>query len=58
MIRANWLANRIFQSNDDLAGHACAARRRVVDRPWRVMAIGLRGWAWRFWSMGVGVSGV
>lgn len=44
-IRDNWLSNRIFRSYDDILDHACAAWRRIVDQPWRIMTIGLREWA-------------
>jgi len=44
-IRDNWLSNRIFRSYDGILDHACAAWRRIVDQPWRIMTIGLREWA-------------
>jgi hypothetical protein len=47
-IRDNWLSNRIFRSYDDILDHACAAWRRIVDQPWRIMTIGLRDWAHGF----------
>ncbi|NCO22767.1 MAG: hypothetical protein GW905_12390 [Rhodobacterales bacterium] len=47
-IRDNWLSNRIFRSYDDILDHACAAWRRIVDQPWRIMTIGLREWAHGF----------
>ena len=42
------LSNRIFQSYDDILDHACAAWRRIVDQPWRIVTIGLRDWAHGF----------
>jgi len=45
VIRDNRLSNRIFRSCDDIRDHACAAWRRMVDQPWRIMTIGMRDWA-------------
>ena len=47
-MRDNWLSNRIFQSGEDLVGHCCEAWNKLIDRPWRIMSIGLRDWAHRF----------
>jgi transposase len=55
-LRDNWLSNRICQSYDDILDHACAAWQRIVDQPWHIMTIGMRDWAHRFRSMGVGMS--
>lgn len=44
-LRQNWLSNRVFP---DLAGivDACVrAWNRLIDRPWKIMSIGLRAWA-------------
>jgi hypothetical protein len=41
-IRDNWLSNRVFQSCSDILDYACAAWRRIVDQPSRIMTIGLR----------------
>ena len=46
-LRENWLGNRIFRSYDDALDHCCAAWRRLIDQPWRIMSIGLRAWAHR-----------
>src|SRR5215831_6059317 len=47
-MRDNWLSNRIFKSYDDPVDHCCAAWNKLVDQPWRIMAIGLRQWAHGF----------
>jgi hypothetical protein len=47
-MRDNWLSNRIFQSYDAIVDHCCHAWNRLVDQPWRIMSIGLRGWAHGF----------
>ncbi len=44
-MRDNWLSNRIFKSDDDILDHCCCAWNRLVDQPWRIIAIGLRNWA-------------
>ncbi len=44
-MRDNWLSNRVFQSYDAIVDHCCYAWNQFVDRPWRVMSIGLRDWA-------------
>jgi hypothetical protein len=32
------------------------AWNKLVNQPWRIMSIGLRQWAHRFWSMGLGIT--
>ena len=44
-IRNNWLSNQVFASYDTTVDHCCDAWNRLADQPWRVMTIGLRGWA-------------
>ena len=44
-IRDNWLSNRIFASYDDIVALSCEAWNRLIDRPWKIMSIGLREWA-------------
>ena len=44
-MRDNWLSNRVFQSYDAIVDHCCYAWNQLVNRPWRVMSIGLRDWA-------------
>jgi hypothetical protein len=52
-MRDNWLSNRIFKSYDDIVDHCCGTWNKLVDQPWRIMAIGLRQWAH---SMGLGIT--
>jgi hypothetical protein len=47
-MRDNWLSNRIFQSYEAIVDHCCHAWNRLVDQPWRIMSIGLRGWVHGF----------
>ena len=47
-MRDNWLSNRIFQAGEDLVGHCCEAWNKLINRPWRIMSIGLRDWAHKF----------
>jgi transposase len=44
-MRDNWLSNRVFRSYDAIVDHCCYAWNQPVDRPWRIMSIGLRDWA-------------
>ena len=44
----NHLSNRIFQNYEDIVDHCCEAWNKVADQPWRIMSIGLRGWAHGF----------
>ena len=55
-MRQNWLSNRVFNSYDDIVDHCCFAWNRLVDQPWTIMSIGLRNWAHRSWSAGLGIS--
>jgi hypothetical protein len=41
-MRNNWLSSRIFKSCDDTVDHCCYAWNTLVDRPWKIMSIGLR----------------
>jgi transposase len=47
-LRDNWLSNRVFLSYDNLVDHCCEAWNRLIDKPWKIMSIGLRDWAHRF----------
>jgi transposase len=47
-MRENWLSNRIFKSYEDIVDHCCFAWNALVDRPWRITAVGLRQWALEF----------
>ena len=44
-MRDNWLSNRIFKSYDDIVDHTLRLGHKLVDRPWKIMSIGLRQWA-------------
>jgi putative transposase len=39
--------NRVFNNDDDLLAHCCAAWNKLEAQPWRIMSIGLRDWAHR-----------
>ena len=41
-MRDNWLSNRVFKSYDDIVDHCCYAWNTLLDRPWKIMSIGLR----------------
>ena len=47
-MRENWISNRIFASYGDILDHCCEAWNKLTDRPWLIMSIGLRDWAYRF----------
>ena len=47
-MRDNWLSNRVFKSYDDIVDHCCYAWNTLIDRPWKIMSIGLRLWAHGF----------
>ncbi|MGA8435750.1 MAG: IS630 family transposase [Methyloceanibacter sp.] len=47
-MRDNWLSNRVFKSYDDIVDHCCYAWNTLIDRPWKIMSIGLGQWAHRF----------
>src|ERR1700730_15599522 len=55
-LRDNWISNRIFASYEDLLDHCCFAWNKLTDMPWKIMSIGLREWAHRFYSVGIGIS--
>ena len=44
-LRDNWLSNRIFKSYDDIVDLCCDAWNKLIDRPWKIMSIGMRDWA-------------
>ncbi len=47
-LRDNWLANRFFQSYDDIVALCCEAWNKLIERPWKIISIGMREWAHRF----------
>src|ERR1700712_4204949 len=46
-LRQNWLGNRGFASYDDIVAQWCRAWNNLTERPWKIMSIGLRDWAYR-----------
>ena len=47
-LRDNWLSNRIFKSYDDIVALCCEAWNKLIDRPWKIISIGMRDWAHGF----------
>ena len=47
-VRDNCLGSRVFKSYADIQDHCCDAWNTLIDRPWRIMSIGLRAWAHGF----------
>lgn len=46
-IRDNWLSNRTFKSYQEIVTLCCDAWNNLIDRPWKIMSIGMRDWAHR-----------
>lgn len=44
-LRDNRLFNRVFEGDDDIVAHCCAAWNDLIDQPWRIRPIGRRSWA-------------
>ena len=47
-MRDNWLSNRVFRSYEDILDHCCYAWNTLIDRPWRIISLGMRKWAHEF----------
>ena len=47
-IRDNWLSHRVFKSYDDIVDPCCYAWNKLIDQPWKIIAIATRDWAYRF----------
>ena len=47
-MRDNWLSNRIFQSYEDIVALCCEAWNKLIERPWKIISIGMREWAHGF----------
>ncbi len=47
-MRENWLSNHIFQSYDDIVALCCEAWNKLIERPWKIISIGMREWAHGF----------
>jgi transposase len=44
-MRGNWLANRVFNTYDDILDAACHAWSNLTRQPETITSIGLRDWA-------------
>ena len=44
-LRQNHLSNRVFDDYDAIIEAGCQAWNRLIERPWRIMSIGMRQWA-------------
>ena len=44
-LRQNWLSNRIFADYEAILDACCRAWNNLIERPWKIMSIGLREWA-------------
>ena len=44
-MRANWLANRVFETYGDIIDIACEAWNKLLAEPGTITSIGLRDWA-------------
>ncbi len=40
------LSNRVFDSYDAIIDAACDAWNQLIDKPWKIMSIGMREWAY------------
>ena len=47
-MRDNWLSNRIFKSYEDIVALSCQAWNNLIERPWKIMSLGMRKWAHGF----------
>jgi hypothetical protein len=39
------LSNRVFDNYDAIIEAACDAWNQIIDKPWKIMSIGMREWA-------------
>ena len=44
-LRQNWLSNRVFDTYEAIVQACCQAWNNLIDRPWKIMSIGIREWA-------------
>ncbi len=44
--RQTWLSNRVFDDYDAIVDACCEAWNRLVEKPWKIMSIGMRKWAY------------
>jgi transposase len=47
-MRNNWLSKRVFTSYENILDHCCYAWNTLIERPWRIMSLGMRSWAHGF----------
>lgn len=45
-LRQTWLSNRVFESYEEIVDACCDAWNKLIDRPWKIMSIGMRKWAY------------
>ena len=44
-MRANWLANRVLETYDDIINVACEALGKLIAMQHQIKSIGMRDWA-------------
>lgn len=44
-LRQTYLSNRVFETEAAILDAGCRAWNNLVERPWKIMSIGLRRWA-------------
>ena len=44
-LRQTYLSNRVFENYDAIVDAACDAWNQLIDKPWKIMSIGMRDWA-------------
>lgn len=47
-MRANLLSDQIFETYDNIVDHCSDAWNKLAARPWTIMSIGMRDWAYGF----------
>ena len=47
-MRDNCLSNRVFTCYGNIVDHCADAWNKLAAQPWRIMTLGLRGWAHQF----------
>ncbi|CAK0751606.1 hypothetical protein CCP2SC5_90051 [Azospirillaceae bacterium] len=45
-LRENWLSDIIFKTYNHIVERCCFAWNNLVKRPWKIMSIGIRKWAY------------
>lgn len=44
-LRANWIANRVFDTYQAIIEIACQAWQKLLEQPQTITSIGMRAWA-------------